>query len=45
MLNRALYDRYLTNFNLYYVYPIEDFIEEEITVQTCKFKEQMCDNY
>ena len=45
MLNRALFYRYLTNFNLYYVYPIEDFVEEEITVQTCKFKEKMCDNY
>ncbi len=38
MLNRALYDRYLSNINLYYTDAIDQFIEEEITPETCKFR-------
>ncbi len=45
MLNRALYDRYLANVNLYYTDSIDDFIQEEITPDTCRFREQMCDYY
>ena len=43
MLNRALYDRYLTNADFYYSENIEPFINEEPTQDVCQFKEKMID--